>query len=175
MFYVLWFMNKFFNITLNKHIDFDELISEIIFYTKKDEKAKYKIIVGTDSLANEYTEFISAITVLKIGNGGRYFWTKSEKTRCPTLQDRIYKETMYSITLAQELKGRLKESIGEEIFWNEDVVVHIDVGANGPTKNIIEAVTGMVKGYGLTPEIKPYAFGAFVVADRHVRSFAFGL
>jgi hypothetical protein len=165
--------NIFYNITLKRHINFDELVKEIIFYIKEDRKTKYKIIVGTDSLAENYTQFVTAITVLRVGKGGRYFWTKSDKVHCPDLRDRIYKETMHSITLAQELKSRLKDFVGEEAFWNEEIVVHIDAGKNGPTRDLIEAVVGMVKGYGLEAVIKPESFGAFIVADRHVHSFAF--
>ncbi|OHA14075.1 MAG: hypothetical protein A2909_02650 [Candidatus Tagabacteria bacterium RIFCSPLOWO2_01_FULL_39_11] len=164
---------KFFNITLNKNLNFDELVRELIFYIKEDTKAKYKIVVGTDSLAQNHTQFVSAVTVLRVGRGGRYFWSKSEKEHSPNLRDRIYKETMYSITLAQELKSRLKDFVGEEAFWDNEIVVHIDVGENGPTRGLIESVVGMVKGYGLTAAVKPESFGAFVVADRHVHSFAF--
>ncbi|HEY4497529.1 MAG TPA: ribonuclease H-like YkuK family protein, partial [Candidatus Paceibacterota bacterium] len=97
--------------------------------------------------------------------GGIYFWTSFEQQSSGSLRDRIYKETMRSITLAQELRGRLKEALGDEFFWDDQV--HIDVGEHGPTKDLIDAVVGMVKGYGFDAVIKPYAFGASVVADRH--------
>ena len=74
---------------------------------------------------------------------------------------------MQSITFTQELKSRLKDKLGEEFFWDDKISVHIDVGEKGPTKDLIEGVVGMVKGYGLEAIIKPYSFGAFVVADRH--------
>ena len=64
----------------------------------------------------------------------------------------------------------MKEEIGEEIFWDERVkfsCIHIDVGVNGPTKDLIDGISGMVKGYGFVPVIKPYSYGAFVVADKH--------
>lgn len=154
----------------NAPLNFQELISEIIYYIKSERNFNYKIIVGADSAAEKYTQFITAITVLKVGKGGRYFWTKSETIFCPTLQDRIYKETMSAITMAQELKSRLKEFIGEEFFWDEKVIVHIDVGLNGPTRDLIDAVVGMVKGYGLEAVIKPESFCSFVVADRHTHS-----
>ncbi|KKU04108.1 MAG: hypothetical protein UY17_C0039G0001, partial [Candidatus Beckwithbacteria bacterium GW2011_GWC2_47_9] len=81
--------------------------------------------------------------------------------------DRIYKETMQSIALTQELRSRIKEKIGEEFFWDEKISVHLDVGENGPTKDLVDAVVGMVKGYGFEAVIKPYSYGAFVLADRH--------
>lgn len=169
----------FYNETLKHHIDFDELISEIVNYIEEQPKAEYKINVGTDSNASLRAQFVTAITILRVGNGGRYFWTRTDKILCPTLRDRIYKEAMQSITFTQELKSRLKDRLGEESFWparnatysvaggDNKISVHIDVGENGPTKDLIESVVGMVKGYGFEAVIKPYSFGAFVVADRH--------
>jgi predicted RNase H-related nuclease YkuK (DUF458 family) len=157
----------FYNETLKRHIGFDELIDELINYIRQYPKAEYKINVGTDSNASAFTQFVTAVTILRVGNGGRYFWTRSERIFCPTLRDRIYKETMQSITFTQELKSRLKDKIGEESFWDNKISVHIDVGPQGPTKDLIESVVGMVKGYGFEAIIKPYSFGAFVVADRH--------
>lgn len=38
----------------------------------------------------------------------------------------------------------------------------------GPTKEFIDTVIGMVKGYGFDAAIKPNSFGASVVVDRHI-------
>jgi len=157
----------FYNETLKKHINFKEMIDELVKYIQENQKAEYKITVGTDSNASHWAQFVTAVTVLKIGNGGRYFWTRSEKIFCPNLASRIYKEAMQSITFTQELKSRLKEKLGDEFFWNNQISVHIDVGQKGPTKDLVDGVVGMVKGYGFDAVIKPYSFGAFVVADRH--------
>ncbi len=157
----------FYNETLKRHLGFDELIDEIAKYIGEYLKAEYKITVGTDSNASEYSQFVTAITILRVGNGGRYFWTRSEKIFCPTLRDRIYKETIQSITFTQELRSRLKDKLGEEFFWNDKISVHLDVGRQGTTRDLIESVVGMVKGYGFEAVIKPDSFCAFVVADRH--------
>jgi len=157
----------FYNETLRRHLGFDELIAEIKKYIAEHPEAEYKITVGTDSNASNYAQFVTAITILRVGNGGRYFWTRTEKIYCPGLQDRIYKETMQSITFTQELRSRLKDKLGEEFFWDNQISVHIDVGRKGPTKDLVESVVGMVKGYGFEAVIKPDSFCAFVVADRH--------
>ena len=151
-------------------LNFREVVSEIISYIQSEKNQPYKIIVGADSAAENWTQFVTAVSVLKVGKGGRYFWTKSEIVFCPTLQDRIYKETMAAITMAQELKSRFREFAGEDFLWDEKVIVHIDVGKNGPTRDLIDAVVGMAKGYGLEAVIKPEAFCSFVVADRHTHS-----
>lgn len=154
----------FFNF-LGNSLDLEEVVLNVQNFVKLEPKRKYKIIVGTDSAARDEVNFITAITVWRVGNGGIHFWTSSEKTKCGSLRDRIYQETIHSITLAQELRGRLKEILGDEFFWNDQI--HIDVGENGPTKDFIDSVVGMVKGFGFEAVIKPFSFGASSVADRH--------
>ncbi len=156
--------STFFNI-LGRELSLDEVVLGVRDFVKIKPDRKYKIIVGTDSAAKDEVSFVSAITVWRIGNGGIHFWTRSEKTVCHDLRDRIYRETIHSITLAQELRGRLKEKLGDEFFWDDQI--HIDVGENGPTKDFIDAVVGMVRGYGFEAVIKPASFGASSVADRH--------
>lgn len=171
---------KFYNSTIKKRIGFDEVIEEIKSYVNEKPADRYQVTVGSDSPGIKNTFFVTAITVLRVWNGGRYFWTKTGRIFCHTLQERIYKEAMLSITLTQELKSRLKETLGEEFFWpvsadgsappggvNNQITVHIDVGQNGPTKDFVEGVIGMVKGHGLEPVIKPFSFCACSVADRH--------
>lgn len=148
-------------------LTFDQLIEELMLYIHAKPEAAYRIVVGSDSRADKTVRFVTAVGIVRVGNGGRYFWTRTEIEKCPTLQDRIYKETMQSIMLTQELRSRLKECLGEDFFWNNDITVHLDVGQNGPTRDLIDTVVGMVKGYGFEAVIKPESFGAFVLADRH--------
>lgn len=158
---------KFHNGQPDRQLDFEELIDSLISYIKEKPSAQYRIVVGTDSSSGKNVKFVTAVTILRVGNGGRYFWTRSREFFCPTLQDRIYKEAIQSITLTQELKSRLKEKCGEEIFWDGNIVIHLDVGQNGLTSNLVDAVVGMVKGYGFEAAIKPESFCASTVADRH--------
>jgi uncharacterized protein len=147
--------------------DFEGLIKELVFYVREKPECRYQIVVGTDSQSGGEVQLVSAVGIWRIGNGGRYFWAKSALINCPSLRDRIYKETIQSITLMQELKSALKDKLGEEFFWDNQIVVHIDVGYNGPTREFIDGVVGMVRGFGFEAAIKPDSFGAFVLADRH--------
>lgn len=149
------------------NFDFDGLIRELVSYIRSTSDAHYHIVVGSDSRADEEVRFVTAVGIHRIGNGGRYFWSRSSPQKCVTLHDRIYKEAMQSITLTQELRSRLKDILGEEFFWDNKITVHLDVGFNGPTRDLIDGVVGMVKGYGFEAAIKPDSFGAFVLADRH--------
>ncbi|MBU1179042.1 ribonuclease H-like YkuK family protein [Patescibacteria group bacterium] len=157
----------FYNSTIKRRINFDQLIKEIIRYVNEKPNADYRITIGTDSPGVINPFFVTAVTVLRVGNGGRYFWTKSERIFCHGLQERIYKEAMRSITLTQELKSKLKDELGEESFWDNKITVHIDIGRNGSTKDLVDGVVGMVRGFGLEAVIKPDAFCACSVADKH--------
>src|SRR3989338_8769436 len=96
----------FFNF-LGNSLDLEEVVLNVHNFVKLEPKKKYKIIVGTDSAAKDEVNFITAITIWRVGNGAIHFWTRSEKTKCGSLRDRISKETIHSITLAQELRGGL--------------------------------------------------------------------
>lgn len=151
-------------------LNIEALLEEIKCYISRDPSAFYEIVIGSDSRASAVTSFITAVVVRKIGNGGIYFYTRSREEHVRTMRDRIWKETMLSITLAEELRSRIKDVMGEEIFWDRRIEfrhIHIDVGEFGPTRDLIDSVKGIVKGFGFEPVIKPYSYGAFVVADLH--------
>lgn len=155
----------FYNQTRGK-LTIDEVLGEIRAFIEKEPKRFYKIIIGTDSDATNPVALVTAVTVWRVGNGAIHFWTKSEERKFATLRDRVFQEAINSITLAQELRSRLQEAFGDEFFWDGNEI-HVDVGKNGPTKELIDGVVGMIKGYNFVPVIKPDAFGASVVADRH--------
>jgi len=136
-----------------------------------DRAAAYEVVIGSDSEAAESgsAAFVTAIVVRKVGNGAIYFWTRNRQ-EFHGLRDRIWKEAFLSITLAQELRSTVREVIGDEVFWEDRLEVrciHLDMGMGGPTKSFIDGIAGMVRGFGFVPVIKPYSYGASVVADRH--------
>ncbi len=147
-------------------LSFDSVIAEVVAFVKKQPARFYKIIIGTDSEASGTSSMVSAITVWRVGNGAVHFWTKSPERKFGSMRDRIWQEAISSITLAQEVRGQLQQCLGAEFFWDGNEI-HVDIGENGPTRELIDSVVGMIKGYDFTPVIKPYAFGASVVADRH--------
>ena len=145
----------------------ERVFEEIIFYIKAQPERSYQIIIGSDSASQNPVSLVTAVTVWRVGNGGVHFWVESEKKIFHTLRDRIYEEAVQSLTLAQEIRSGLREKIGEEFLWDDKIKVHIDIGENGPTRDLIDQVVGMVKGFGFEAVIKPGAFGASQVADRH--------
>ncbi|MDP3725643.1 MAG: ribonuclease H-like YkuK family protein [bacterium] len=145
---------------------FSEVIASIAMYMEGDPHREYKIIVGTDSSARSSTSLVTAVIVHRVRSGAIYFLTRSPLRTFPSLRDRIFEEAMTSIMLAQEFRSRLRDVLDNKLLWNGDEI-HVDIGERGPTKDLIEAVTGIIKGYQFVPIIKPYSFGASTVADRH--------
>lgn len=143
-----------------------EVVDEVAGFVKKEPKWFYKVIIGTDSDASESSVLVTAVTVWRVGNGAIHFWIKSEPRHFHSLRERIWQEAINSITLAQEVRSRLQDVLGDEFFWDGNEI-HVDIGTNGPTRDLIDSVVGMIKGYNFQPVIKPDAFGASVVADRH--------
>lgn len=144
----------------------EETLSEIVKFVKSKPERFYKIVVGTDSEASSPVSLVTAITIWRVGNGAIHFWTKSEERGFHSLRDRITQEAINSIMLAQEIRSRLQELLGDEFFWDGNEV-HVDIGEKGPTRELIDAIKGMIRGYNFEPIIKPYSFGASIVADRH--------
>src|SRR3989338_479591 len=143
------------------------VFEEIIAYVRAEPERAYQIIVGSDSASRNPVSLVTAVTIWRVGNGGVHFWVDSDKKTFHTLRDRIYEEAMQSITLAQELRSGLRERLGEEALWDQQIQVHIDVGENGPTRDLIDQVVGMVRGFGFEAVINPASLGASQVADRH--------
>lgn len=144
----------------------DQLVDEIKSFVMLNPKRFYKIIIGTDSSSSSPVSLITAVTIWRVGNGAVHFWSKSKERNFSTLRDRIWQEAIVSITLAQEIRSRIQKKFGDDFFWDGNEI-HVDIGENGPTKDLIDSVSGMIRGYNFEPVIKPYAFGASVVADRH--------
>ncbi len=144
----------------------DSMLERIAEFIKGAPHRQYKVIVGTDSEAAESSALVTAVTVCRVGNGAIYFWTKLPPRRFGALRARIMQEALNSIMLAQEIRTRLKDVLKDEFFWDGNEI-HVDVGENGPTKELVDGVVGMIRGYNFIPVIKPAAFGASSVADRH--------
>ena len=69
-----------------------------------------------------------------------------------------------SLATAEKLVPMLRAEISPSKY---DLEIHIDVGALGPTRELIREVVGMVSGNGYTAKTKPESWGASSVADKH--------
>jgi len=158
----------FFNNPTKGRLTFEETILEIANFVLEEPKKIYKLIVGTDSNGKSDPDFVTAITIHRVGKGGRYYWTKIHKEKMPTIRQRIYEETMISLNLAAILREKLEKKLAELHPLNhEDLEIHTDIGEHGDTREMIKEIVGMVRGNGFEVRIKPEAYGASVVADKY--------
>jgi predicted RNase H-related nuclease YkuK (DUF458 family) len=160
-------MPDFLNSSLGTRLTVEEVVKEIISFMGSDLTRRYKVTIGTDSLllSNKNADFVTAIIVHRVGNGGRYFYRRFEMGKFYNLRDRMIKESMTSIEFSQEILAELKKFPELPEF---DFEIHADIGNNGPTKAVISEIVGMIRAYNFEVKIKPESYAASNVADKHV-------
>ena len=152
--------------------DFLGAIEDVVEFINEDAGCKYAVVVGTDSeetvTSNGHAglaQFVSVITVHRVGRHGRYFWKRIPDVKTFDRHDRMLKEAYYSLELAQRVAAQLRQRLNNRLY---DFEIHLDIGQNGPTKNMIQEIVGMITGNGFVARIKPDSYAANKVADRHV-------
>lgn len=144
-------------------MSFDRVFRDIVSYIEEAPMAKYKLIIGTDSHVRDDVCFVTAIVVHRVGKGGRYYYHRKRDRKMPSLRQRIFYEAAMSMGIASRLAEKLAKNGHSEM----DVEIHLDIGQNGETRDLIREIVGMVTGSGFRAEIKPYSYGASKVADKH--------
>jgi predicted RNase H-related nuclease YkuK (DUF458 family) len=160
-------MSSFFNSLLGVKLNINQVVEEITNFVEEDKNRHYRIIIGSDSDGHnneEMIDFVTAIVVHRVGNGGRYFWRRLELPKFHTLRDRIIQEVLFSIEVAKEILIILKNLK----LPHFDFEIHVDIGENGETKSMMQEVIGMIRAYNFEAKIKPESYAASKVADRYV-------
>lgn len=154
--------NSSFGIKLNT----EQIVRAISDFIALDPNREYKIIVGSDSekRLTDKADFVTAIVVHRVGNGGRYFWRHLEAGNIHTLRDRMWQEVLFSLEVSKELAVLLKNAGLDKCAFE----VHVDIGEVGATKTMIQELVGAVRANNFEARIKPDSFAASKVADRHV-------
>ncbi|MBI4999724.1 ribonuclease H-like YkuK family protein [Candidatus Gottesmanbacteria bacterium] len=158
-------MIKIFNSPTFGTLTLEKVREKVLGFMSKEPEAKYHLVIGTDSQSkngNE-TDFVTALVVHRVGRGGIYFWRRKIEKKTYVLRARIYQEAALSLALADEFLEATKHD-GISRF---DVEIHVDIGEYGETREMINEVVGMIRGQGFLVQIKPEAYGASKVADRH--------
>ncbi len=144
-------------------LSFGEMFRHLVGYMEDEPDQRYHVIIGTDSILADDTNFVTAVIVHKVGHGGRYFYRKFRNRKIASLRQRILFETSLSLEIAHLLTSELSRNGYSKL----PVEIHLDVGQNGETKKVVREVVGMVSGSGYAAVIKPDAYGATKVADKH--------
>ncbi len=154
------------------NIVFARVLREVVDFMTLQPLSEYKIMIGSDSNGHGLLDVVSVIAVHRKGNGGRYFWTRTEKQNIKSLRQKIYAEVEASLGLAAQFLPAFRqqlEHLEHQLELPFDFEIHVDVGSKGETRDLISEITGMVRGYGYNVFIKPESAAATTVADRHVR------
>ena len=143
-------------------IDYNTIILQI----KEHSKENGTVYIGTDSFfIKNKCIFATAICLYGADNqqGGRYFFTKSRinKNKFPELSIRMIKEAENTINLSNTIMDEVPNAMLE---------LHLDISPqenNEGTSHLAKMLVGYVKGSGYECKIKPYAFAAASIADKH--------
>lgn len=147
-------------------MNLEDLVEDLLDYVSEDLSLPYTLIVGSDSHVHEDgTCFVSAIIIHRIGKGARYYYTRQVEKRMNSMRHRIFCEASLSLALADQLQNLLWSKGRDDM----KVEIHLDVGTQGETKDLVRDIIGMVVGSGFDAKIKPDACGASKVADKHAR------
>ena len=123
-------------------IGFNQVCDKIRVYTEKDIQSEYVISVGTDSQSvNGVTRMVSVISVIRKTKGGIFFYDIRNVKKIYDLRQKLYTETLYSVELALKVMDFIKKN-----HINASFEVHIDMGNNGETNNLIKEIKGWVVG-----------------------------
>lgn len=145
------------------NVSVKEMVGLINRYIHKDKNYDYKISIGTDSQNKTLTKVVIVVAIHKVGNGGIFFYDIKTVPRITNIRQKIYYETALSL----ELASLLSQSFAEQNI-QQDIEIHADIGTNrkGKTYELIQEITGWIKGAGYNCQIKPYSTTASCIADR---------
>lgn len=146
-------------------LSFDQMFDDIIGFVSESPRASYRLIIGTDSQLRENTCYVTAVIIHREGKGARYYYNREHQRASRSLRQRIYYETARSLSVA----GRIAEKLSVNGYADLDIEIHLDVGREGETRDLIREVVGMVAGSGFNARIKPDSYGATKVADKYTK------
>lgn len=145
------------------------LFEDILGILKNHSLRGGQISVGTDSFIRKgECIFSTAICLYGATNqmGGRYFIRRSKlkASTYKTLLQRILAEVQSSVELGTHLV---------EINPSLSIELHLDISdpsKNRATSKFADMLVGYAKGAGFNYKVKPHAFAAASVADKHSKN-----
>ncbi len=146
-------------------LELAQIREKILAFLSAEPDKKYQLVVGTDSQPHNGSgvDFVTAVVVHRIGTGGIYFWKRSVNKKTYVLRDRMYEEATMSLEMAETVLALLHR----DGVTKYDVEIHVDIGNFGATHEMINEITGMIRGSGYAVKIKPESYAASKVADRY--------
>ena len=134
---------------------------EIIADKVRGRENEFALTVGTDSQSfKRYSKVVTVIALHHIGKGGIFFYSLERKTKFRDLRTKIYDETLRSLDLSKELLHFLFE-----VKIDLEIIVHVDIGMKGRTRDMIQEIVGYVTAEGFACKVKPDSNTASTIAD----------
>lgn len=148
-----------------KPISFNDIILSL---NRLSSCSNHLVIIGSDShYRKNYTVFATAITIVNKSNimHSKYYYNKSiitNKNRFGDLFYRVYREMQESLMIANKIK---------EAIPNLNIEIHLDVSSvsKNKTYKFSNGIKEIVISQGYPVKIKPNAWGATSVADKHTK------
>lgn len=144
----------------------ERMYQDLVEFMADDPSASYKLIVGSDSQARQELVFVTAVVCHRLGKGARYYYQRVRHRRMASLRQRIFYETSLSLEVAGDLSRMFAERGPSDV----ELEIHLDIGPDGDTRDLIREIVGMVMGSGFLAKIKPDAYAASTVADRYTKN-----
>lgn len=169
------FNNGIYHSFTHGELSLHEIIEKIKEFLEEDLNSEYSLVIGTDSHEvnksvdknkGKEINLVTAVLIHRKGFGGKYFWRRQNKKNIHSLRDKIYSETMTSLTFASVFVPLFKDNLNGKAL-NYNLEIHVDVGEFGATREMIKEVVGMVTGSGYVAKTKPESYCASYVADKH--------
>lgn len=163
--------------TSGKKMAFEDVVSYILGFVKKNPAGVYTLAIGTDSqVKSNSTVFISAIMIYRHGKGAWGCMSKfSTPRRIANLREKISIETLLTQQIAYMFKPDILDKIIEIIlpyldkgseFHHE---VHIDIGKSGASRKLINEMTSYFAGMEFETKIKPNSYVASSYANKYTK------
>jgi predicted RNase H-related nuclease YkuK (DUF458 family) len=144
----------------------EQVVAALAAFMQESHTHTYKVTIGSDSeaMADKRADFVTAIVIHRVGNGGIYFYRRivGDK-KFHTLRDRIYNEVLLSLEIAHHFLRVAKEAA----LPHFDFEIHVDVGTEGATRSMLQELVGMIRANNFIAKTKPDSYAASKVADRH--------
>ncbi|MAF43045.1 MAG: hypothetical protein CMI54_02585 [Parcubacteria group bacterium] len=145
-----------------KLVDYAEVIDNI----EEHYNNNGTVYVGSDSHLYKRNFILSSAIILHGADGqkgGRYFITRAKFRPEPfnSLAKRIITEAEKTIMVSRNIV---------DLYPDIKIELHVDVSnvdKNEATSNLAQTVIGYVVGNGFNCKVKPNAFAAATVADKH--------
>jgi len=163
---------------VSKQIDFDHILDQpwrnidkkdvalLDALESYDEDQNFIIHIGTDAqtAGHGVADFVVCVCVHVVGKGGRVFYLRHSNISVNNLWEKLYNETMLSLSVAMALTEA-------NSTFKDRILVHVD--ANPDTRyassDHVQALAGMVVGYGFKHVLKPDSWASSHCADHIVK------